>query len=386
MNKTFKTYAVLFIIIMVILALIEANKKTITDWRKNFSINEKTPFGLYVFNQEADHLFNKKLEKINASPFSYYSESKCEPHNILIIENDMDNESWKKIMTEVSRGSDALVVSDIFSDVLSDSLGIINNDVAFEDINVIKLTDKKFQNHYVKVDKFPSRKGFSRIKLQSEILGKTIEKDNNEQVNFIKIKFGKGNFYLHSEPLFITNYYLLKPGNKRYAEDVFSYLQNRKTIWFIGNNEKNSISPMRLILSKQALRYAWWLFLGGMLLFILFNAKRKQRVVPIVEPLKNTSVEFVKSIGNLYLQEGDFHDMMAKKAQYFLHKVRLDLLIDTKNLDEDFIKKLHLKTGKSVEIIREAVELMIKAQDPYSSVMREDLITMNKLLDEILKS
>lgn len=121
------------------------------------------------------------------------------------------------------------------------------------------------------------------------------------------------------------------------------------------------------------------------MLFVIFNAKRKQRIVPVIEPLKNKSVEFVKSIGNLYLQEGDFHDMMAKKAQFFLNKVRMDLLIDTQNLDGDFSHKLHLKTGKSLEEINEAVILIKKGQDPYASVMKEDLIRMNQLLDQILK-
>ena len=48
------------------------------------------------------------------------------------------------------------------------------------------------------------------------------------------------------------------------------------------------------------------------LLFIIFHAKRKQRIVPVIEPLQNSSAEFVKTIGNLYLQEGNFKDMANK--------------------------------------------------------------------------
>jgi len=118
---------------------------------------------------------------------------------------------------------------------------------------------------------------------------------------------------------------------------------------------------------------------------VIFNAKRKQRIVPILSPPENKSAEFVKSIGNLYLQEGDFHDMMAKKAQYFLYRVRQNLLIDTRNMNEDFIRSLHLKTGKNIDEIREAVELIRKGTDPYARVMREDLVRMDRLLDEILK-
>lgn len=385
MKKTFKIYAVIFIVVMVILALLEVNKKETTNWRKNFNINEKSPFGLFVFGNEAKSLFKNNLKKIEQTPYDYYSERKKEAHNIIVIEKDLDKESWKKIMDQVSAGSDAMIlVSNVPKDI-SDSIGFYSSDISFAEENVLKLTDKVYQNDFIKLDKFPSGRGFSYIKPKVEVLGKTVEKDNTDQVNFIKTKFGKGTIYVHSEPLFLTNYYLLKPGNVEYAQDVFSYLQDRETIWFVENDTKVSRFFMRFVLSNPALKYAWWVLLGGLVLFIFFNAKRKQRIVPVEEPLRNTSVDFVKSIGNLYLQEGDFHDMMAKKAQYFLNKVRMDLLIDTQNLDEEFVKKLHLKTGKTMEMINEAIILIRKGQDPYGNVMKEDLTRMNKLLDEILK-
>ncbi len=385
MNKTFKIYAAIFIIVMVILALLEVNKKEVVDWRKNFNVTQKSPFGLFVFNEEVKGLFKNKIVKIDQSPFDYYNEHKKEKHNILVIESDIDSESWSKILNEVSKGSDAMImVSDIPKEI-SDSIGYYDSEISFEEQNVLKLTDKKFQNDFIKLDKFPSGKGFTYIKPNVEVLGKTVEKNNQDQANFIKVKFGKGKIYVHSEPLFITNYYLLKPGNIKYTQDVFSYLDDKETLWFVKGKTSESRFFMRFILSNPALKYAWWVFLGGLLLFIFFNAKRKQRIVPKIEPLKNTSVDFVKSIGNLYLQEGDFHDMMAKKAQYFLNKVRMDLLIDTQNLDDEFVKKLQLKTGKPIELIQEAINLIKKGQDRYANVMQEDLVRMNKILDEILK-
>jgi hypothetical protein len=385
MNKTFKTYAVIFVIVMIILALLEVNKKETTDWRKNFDSNEKSPFGLFVFNNEAKYLFKNNLKKIEQVPYEYYSQHKKGAHNIVVIENNLDGESWKKILAQVSEGSDAFLMVTRMPKEISDSIGYYDSEISFEEENVLKLTDRKFQNDFIKLDKFPSGRGFSFIKPGVEVLGKTVERKNTDQANFIKVKFGKGYIYAHAEPLFLTNYYLLKPGNVKYAQDVFSYLQDRETLWFVSNKSSESRFFMRFILSNPALKYAWWVFLGGLVLFIFFNAKRKQRIVPVAEPLRNTSLDFVKSIGNLYLQEGDFHDMMAKKAQYFLNKVRMDLLIDTQNVDEEFAKKLHLKTGKPVEMIGEAITLIKKAQDPYASVMKEDLTRINKLLDEILK-
>ncbi|MXS71095.1 hypothetical protein GSF70_07685 [Flavobacteriaceae bacterium W22] len=388
MNRTFKIYAVIFIIIMVILALFELNKKEVLDWRKNFDVNKKSPFGLFVFNQESKDLFKNKLTKVNLSPYNYYSQNnpaKDNKHNILIIESEIDAESWYKILEQAEKGSNVMVIASRVPKAISDSIGFYMSQISFEDNNVLKLTDKKYVDDSLKLDKFPSGKGFSYIKPKVQVLGKTVEEDNDDQANFIKAPFGKGHIFVHSEPLFITNYYLLKPQNLKYAENIFSYLNENETLWFTEANTTESSWSLRFILSNPPLKYAWWIFLGGMVLFIFFNAKRKQRIVPVIEPLRNTSADFVKSIGNLYLQEGDFHDMMAKKAQYFLNKVRIDLLIDTQNLDDDFAKKLHLKTGKPIEMIEEAVVLMKKAQDPYASVMKEDLAKMNALLDSILK-
>ncbi|BAP29053.1 uncharacterized protein CHSO_0016 [Chryseobacterium sp. StRB126] len=385
MNKTFRIYAVIFIVVMVILAVLEVNKKETTDWRKNFDVSEKSPFGLFVFDNEARDLFKNNLKKINQAPYEYYNQHKKEAHNIVIIEKDIDTESWKKVMDQVSKGSDAMLVISQMPKEVSDSIGFYDSEISFEEENVLKLTDKKYKNDFIQLDKFPSGRGFSFIKPGVEVLGKTVEKKNTDQANFIKVKFGKGNFYVHSEPLFLTNYYLLKPGNVKYVQDVFSYLQDRETVWFVESNTKASRFFMRFILGNPALKYAWWVFLGGLVLLIFFNAKRKQRIVPVIEPLRNTSLDFVKSIGNLYLQEGDFHDMMAKKAQYFLNKVRLDLLIDTQNIDEEFAKKLQMKTGQPMEKINEAISLIKRAQDPYASVTKEDLARINKLLDELLK-
>ena len=111
MNKTFKIYALVFIIIMVILALLEVNKKEVTDWRKNFDVEEKSRFGLFVFSHESKDLFRGKLKKVDVSAYEFYNHNKNKPaHNILIIESEIDMESWKKIMDQVSKGSDAMII------------------------------------------------------------------------------------------------------------------------------------------------------------------------------------------------------------------------------------------------------------------------------------
>lgn len=388
MNKTFKLYLVLFAVMLGLLVVLQLGKSEVIDWRKNFDVGEKTPFGLYVFDREADRLFGNRLERQMQSPFDYYSKQKTESdHNILVIASSIDEMSWTKILDQASKGASVMLISEDFSETLSNALKFHQSNIAFEETQTLALTDVKWGADSLALDKLPSGQGFMSIDQRHQILGKIKEKNNTDQANFIKVNYGKGVFYLHSEPLFLTNYYLLEQkGSERYLQDVFSYLPARRTVWFVqgGASLGESNSPMRYILNNPPLRYAWWLFLVGLLVFVFFTAKRKQRVIPVIEPLKNKSLEFVQSIGNLYLQEGDFHDMMAKKSQYFLYRVRQELFLDTRRLDEDFVQKLHLKTGAPTEKIKEAVLLIKKAQDPQALVRREDLGRINDLLDGIL--
>lgn len=387
MNKTLKLYLIIFVALVGILVVIQLTRKEVTDWRKNYELTSKTPFGLYIFNKESGKLFNSKVRTVSELPFDYYRKNpNKKPHNILLVEENLDQQSWYKILQQVHKGSNVLVIKEYPDEFLIDSLKLGNQStINFDDQNTIKLTDTRFLNDSIQLDKLPGRRGFSAIGKEVEILGVTTSSKSKVGANFIRKKVGKGSIMIHTEPLALTNYYLLEKQNYRYSQNVLSYLPNIETLWFVEKDDVASTSEMRYILSQPALRYAWWVFLGGVFIFIFFTAKRKQRIIPTIERLENKSVDFVKSIGNLYLQEGDFHDMMEKKANYFLHKVRLELLLDTAQLNDDFSRKLNMKTGAPLEKIEEAVKLMKMGIDPYASVMKEDLIRMNSLLDEIYK-
>jgi hypothetical protein len=165
-----------------------------------------------------------------------------------------------------------------------------------------------------------------------------------------------------------------------------SYIPKGTVFWYIKdqNGEVISDSPMRYILSQPALKWAWYIFLTGMFLFIIFNAKRKQRIVPIIKPLTNTTIDFTKTIGNLYYQEGNHDTIIDKKIIYFLEKIRNDYLIDTTQLDDDFIKKLHHKSGKDLVLIKRAVLLITNhRRSPYNSI-EEDLIQINNAIEEVV--
>jgi hypothetical protein len=203
-----------------------------------------------------------------------------------------------------------------------------------------------------------------------------------DRVNFLRIPYGKGNLYLHTNPIVFTNYFFTKTENADYSASVFSHLRGKDMIWdeyskipFMGNpNTYNS--PLYYILQQRTLKYAWWMMLITIFLYILFAAKRTQRVIPVLETKSNTSLEFVQLISALHYQNGNHLDMARKKMKYFLYFVRSKYGIHAPAFKEQHILKLAEKS----KVNAAEVESIFRQ---YSLIERHSNsnIDVNRLLD-----
>ncbi len=389
MNKTYKTYLVLLGIILIILSILELNKKPVIDWSLNYNINKKSPFGLYIFNQEADKLFDDNLLRIIENPYLYLRKDTLrKPQNYLLIEKEITKEAKNYLLKEVEKGSSVFYIvnnrysrSYPFVDTLN-----FKTTYRYTDSLYFHFTDRRIRDSIYMKEDF-GHNYFSKINPKTtEILGcKKVCKGygkGDKDAFFIKVNYGKGQFYFLSEPLLLTNYYLKEKKNQKAIEGLFSYLPKRKTIWFQSELTKKG-NDMSFILRHSSLRSAWYLSAITLLLFVFFNAKRRQRIIPIITPKPNKSVEFIKNIGNLYLQEGSAHDMAQKKVQYFLNKIRNELYLSTDHLDDEFAKKLQQKTSKPIEDVERALKLINNVLHPKKVISEKELIELNKALDKI---
>jgi hypothetical protein len=113
---------------------------------------------------------------------------------------------------------------------------------------------------------------------------------------------------------------------------------------------------------------------------VLFKGKREQRIIPIIEPLKNSSVEFTRTVGSLYFQHSDFSNIIAKKITYFLEEIRSRYYLDTQDLSEDFIQKLAVKSSNNEDETRKLITFIkhLKGKSVHSE---QDLIALNKKID-----
>ncbi|MES2748469.1 MAG: DUF4350 domain-containing protein [Bacteroidota bacterium] len=398
MNKTLKIYIIFLFLLLIGIVYIDAVRPRPINWSPTYDLKDKIPFGLFVFDSESPSLLKQNtIEKIGKTPYEYFEDKydydslvdtyKIKGTVLAISEYyDIDTQSTEELFYFVGHGNTAFISAKDFPEIFKDSLNVSTS----SELSTEKEVQLSFANKNLKQTQYNFNLGagnsyFNSIDtLKTTVLGYQ-KAGKTKNVNFIKVAFKKGFFYLHTQPVCFTNYHLLKDNHQMYTEDMLSYVPKGKLFWFVKdrNGEVISHSPMRYWLSQPALKWAWYLGLLGMITFMIFNAKRRQRVVPIITPLSNTTLDFTKTIGNLYFQEGDHQNIIDKKIIYFLEKIRNEYLIDTTILDENFVKKLHQKSGKNLDDIEKVVRLINYQRKSYNQSIEEDLIEINNAIEKI---
>lgn len=381
---------------------IETNLPKPINWAPSYSTQDKNPLGLYVLNKELPKLFlPDSVKKIRKTAYEYLNEkfssdSLVNDYNfkgtILSISeySEIDTQSAEELCYFVSRGNCAFLSSKDFNTVFKDSL-------KFETYQFYSpkqdTTWVWLDNHKEKTKKYNVIGGagniyFSKLDtLNTKILG--YQKTDSVHANFIKVKYYNGYFFLHTQPNAFSNYHLLKNDHYQYTQNLLNYIPKSNIYWLTENmnatNDNNqNESSLKYIMSQPSLKWAWQLFLIALFLFVLFKSKRKQRIIPIILKLSNTTVEFVKTIGNLYFLEGNHDNLIDKKIIYFLEKIRADYLINTSKLNNDFVQKLHLKTGKPKSDIEKIVYLIHSHRSNNKNSTQNDLIELNNAIEKII--
>lgn len=220
---------------------------------------------------------------------------------------------------------------------------------------------------------------------------------DEQYTNFIKIPYGKGAFYFHSNPIVFTNYHLKEEQRLQYAEKVFSHLEPANIYWdeyskipkssssFGGGDIGDNETPLRYILSQPSLKYAWYVLLAIAGLFLIFRTKRTQRMIPVLEQNTNTSLEYIQTISRLYFAQNNHRALALQQMKLFQAFIRNRYALHTKFDDDDFIKKLSVKSQINQSKIRK-IAAEYKTISNMQTIEVHQLEEFHLLLEEFYRN
>ncbi|QQY83643.1 hypothetical protein JJL45_06545 [Tamlana sp. s12] len=396
MRKVLVVVVILITLIITAAVVLSISSTKTVDWEESFNEKSNKPYGLSILYKELPRIFkNHAFRTVYHQPASYLRAHSDGSYGEFIAEgsylifgnsNYLEDDSIDELLHFVDSGNTLFISDYSFPQKINDTLALETKYIKNQkdSISYLSLTD--FDLPDIKIDKNQGDSYFSSFnKEKHTVLG--YSKIDYKHANFLKVPFGAGFIYLHTEPKAFTNYNLLAENRYQYIEGVLAYLPEKDLYFDSFTKIQTPYSPdveqesnLSWFLQQQSFRWAWYTALVFTILFMIFNAKRRQRIIKIITPLQNTSVAFVKTVSNLYFETKDHKNLIDKKTTYFLEKIRVEFHLNTQVLDEEFINRLAAKSGKKAEDVKILINY-IKWLKTQEAVSEAQLIKLNKFIE-----
>ena len=317
--------------------------------------------------------------------------------NYLFVNEDFElsQPDAQALLQFAARGNDIFVAAQTFSTgrgLLRDSLGVGVEDVEItthkgpQGLPQLDSVDLRFSNPALAAirTRLPGSGAGQRLVVDSGRVGRTLATDAQGRAVLVRLDYGRGHFYFCTTPMAFTNYYLLRPRTAGFAAAALAYLPARRTFWdeYQKQGPVGEQSLLRVVLAHEPLRLAYYLILIGGLLFVFIEARRRQRIIPTIKPLPNTTLLFTRTVAGLYRQ-GSSHALIAeKKVGLFLDYLRTRFHETSPDFgDADFRERLAQKAGVPRPRVDELLRLVNFARTA-PRVTDQQLLQLSRALND----
>ncbi len=392
-SKRNKIIIIIIIAAIGILTFLEANEADPINWFPSYAKTDKIPMGTFASYNLIDKVYD--LKDVNQPPYEFLSDNDSISGTYVFINGtvNFDQAELDRILQWVAQGNLLFVSAKSISDNLLDTLLIATdhlvalNSIATKPMvalvnNNLKTTEPYLYDRDIKSPYF-SEIDTSRTSVLgvSQLYNDTLQ-INSPKLNYIQQDFGKGEIVLHTFPEAFSNYFMLKENNYEYTQNLLAYIKPNTTLLWDNHYKAGKTfytSPLFFLLQNRYLKWAYYTLLLGTLLFVLFEGKRKQRSIPIIEPLKNQTVAFTRTISGMYFEKQQHKEIVAKQNLLFLEYVRNELRTPTDTLDEKTLKNIAARSNNTIEDTH-ALFRYFKELNTKKAVQQVELMQLYKLI------
>lgn len=404
------------LLFFLIISLMSAPKRI--NWRENFRREMEEPYGTAVLYALIPDLFSQATVEIVEQEMYYQLEENDYANSCyLIIDQQFmpDEYDLEYLFAYLEAGNYAFIAARDFSYEMADTFGfsIIQGNgeslgfslEAVQDSEAVGFVNPQL-TQFQAYDMIRSQEswGFA-IEDSSRI--KVLATNQYGQACLIRIVHEETFLILCSAPRMLSNYHLLNKNDHQFAATALSHIPEKITtlLWdefykteapFNGDpNQAPKEQPglLSYINQEAPLRWAFWLLMSTLLLYAFFESKRKQRTIPVREPLPNATLEFTQTVGRLYYQSHDHKNVAEKKIKILLSFIRTHYFMQVPQFQPDplfasksgaspvFIRTLSGKSGMTEGELGELFRLIARIRQ-RNTITENELLELNMLTEK----
>jgi hypothetical protein len=396
--------AIIVVLICVLLVVVDqcSDRDTFVwtegDDRVAYKEQSVQPYGTIVLRDLAGLHFGNRLKEIKEPGLKALSDIKDPSKSAYVFVGSQpyyDTTEIVNLLDFAQRGGKVIISTKYLSSRLEDSIyhtSLCPDDLDYYGDRSLQydsttrcfLTnqngDFEFETEYVhhyKDRKMPyDWRSISTSNICDQAEWEELGKYKNGDINYVKVKYGEGHFYLHSVPLVYTNIQLIRDETRPYINRLFADMEADVMYWDVyaktdlarqramtiqrGAKTIGNSGILSTMLREPALAFSWFILLGLIALFLVFGSKREQRLIPVIPPPKNASLQFVQSLARLQFRQQNFKSICKQDMRYFLNAVRertgIHVPMDTHGMvpyDTRLLERIAVGSGYSDTALRD---------------------------------
>jgi len=397
-------------------------------WNVTLNKEDKKPYGTYLAYQSLQYYFpGVKVEPL-ASAFRYDNMDNNMKYNYygtsLMVLVGLDffvtDKEWNQLLNFADNGNEIVIFCSRLDKKIEETLKChkkLGNYEAYpsyyfgigKDINenVLSLTGEPDRTYGYKGRSLYGYFAFDTVETEADDDEESVDSESvnaitqTQQISspstlgyvasypdFIRYKVGSGHITLHAAPLALSNYFLLQDGNEDYLTGLWHTLPGNiaNIYWNEYYVRSESESDYGTLWKYSSIKLALLLGIAALLLYVLFEGKRRQRIIPILPPVRNDSVSFVETVGRLYYNKGNHTNLAEKMIQQFLEWVRAHYFLNTNLLNDEFIRQLVMKSGQPEHKVRQLAEMIHEIRLNHGNIDDAYLYQLYNTIQEFYKN
>jgi hypothetical protein len=380
------------LLILGVLLLINSSPPPI-DWSPSYEQNDTRPFGSKVFYDLLKSR-DSTWKDINRPPFEWIDEAPTAATYVFINQYfDTDPDECERLLDWVESGGHLFISAADFPAVLMDSIAV-SAKYAPEDYSLTRTSMLSLETPMTLADSILFEEFHLGVyfqwgdSVQVHKLGSIQSIADADtlgiQANFIQIRRGKGLLTLHAFPEAFSNYFLLDKKNKAYTEQVLGTWDLDHPLLldqYVKAGKNANLSPLYLILGNKYLSAAYFTCWILLVLWVVFEGKRKQKAIKVIPPPKNQSLEFAKTIASMYLKNPNLTELGHLQIRLFWDYCRTHFNLHLEENKTEAISLLSEKSGVDIDTVK-AVLMQLTVLEKQENLGQEDIQRIHQTIEK----
>lgn len=364
MFKGNRKYYAILVFVFAAIVVVQYLLPTPTNWNKTYLRKDKIPFGSYAIFELLENTYAPEVAVNKQSLYNLDTEEARDQSMVMVNDEiSIKGLDLHSLFAFLQKGNKVLLCASQFGGKLADTLKL---ETTYNWSNFFVRPDSlmkkpSFELHFVQPKNnrqgpyaYPEAAVESYFTRFDTALFRVMAVDKKNAPVLIAAAIGKGRLYISTTPDAFANVFVVNHKSRYFAYSLLSLMKSRRLIWdeYYKSFNVQSVSPFKFIFENDALYMAYSILILGIIVFMIFELKRRQRAIPVVSPLENSTLQFVDVISNVYYNSNNHLHIAKEQIGYFYFEIRQKFQVNTNLVDDELFEKVSRLSGVDLAAVR----------------------------------